>query len=107
MISILNKLTNQRWDLPDAIAAQPFFLGAHPYAPGDYEVRNGSGTPLIVVYDSVLHTTVPPQSRWSVSTNENLYSWYPVAVDYAVWTSWFRGGQGWPGWAPVAQIGNI
>lgn len=107
MITLTNVLTLEKWDMPDAISAQPFYLSYPPWPPGDYNVRNGSGNSLVLVYDSMLTVVVPPGVVWSVSTNENLYSWYPVAVDFAAWTSRLRGGQGWMGWAPVNQMKNI
>jgi hypothetical protein len=104
MITIINVLTNERRHLPDSINANPLFLGP-PYAPGSYDIRNGSTGDLTVVFDGMLHVTVPAGSRWNVSNNENLYSWKPVGVDYAAWTTGglFRGIWG-AGWAPTASV---
>lgn len=105
MITITNVLTGERRNLPDSANAQPIFLGP-PYAPGMYDIRNGSTGPLAIVYDSVLHVVVPAQSNWSISNNENLYSWAQVETDSAAWTtaSFARGimGAGWA--APVVPI---
>ena len=99
MITITNVLTGERHNLPDSVNSDPIFLGP-PYAPGMYDITNGSAGPLAIVYDSVLHVVVPPQSRWSVSNNENLYSWAQVETDSAAWTtlSFARGIMG-AGWA--------
>lgn len=98
MITILNVLTGERRNLPDSTRA--IFLGP-PYAPGMYDVINGSPAPLAIAYNNVLRVLVPPQSRWSVSNNENLYSWLQVDHDSAAWTtaSFARGLMG-AGWAP-------
>ena len=104
MITITNILTNEQRHLPDAINANPLFLGP-PYSPGSYDIRNGSSGALTVVFDSMFHVTIPAQSRWNVSNNENLYSWHPVGVDYAAWTTtgFARGWWG-AGWAPEAAV---
>ena len=86
MITITNVLTGEKRNLPDSVNAAPLFLGP-PYAPGMYDIRNGSSGPLTVVFDSVLRVTVPAQSLWSVSNNENLYSWLQVEADFAAWTT--------------------
>jgi hypothetical protein len=83
MIVILNTLTNERWDLPNPAAASTLQLGAHPYAPGLYSVRNGSGFALTVVYGSLMVATVAAGSARRVNTNENLYSWLQVEHDYS------------------------
>lgn len=107
MITLTNVLTNERWDLPDAINSEPLHIGRNPpWPPGDYSIRNGSTGELIVVYDNLLTVRIPAGRQWAVSSNENLYSWYPVGVDFAANSSIFR-GQWWAGWAPVAPVGNI
>lgn len=104
MITITNVLTGERRNLPDSVNAQPLFLGP-PYAPGMYDIRNGSAGALTVVFDSLLRVTVPAQSLWSVSNNENLYSWDQVEAGSAAWTSssFARGILG-AGWAPAQPI---
>ena len=115
MIVLINRLTRERWDLPDSINAQPFYLAQRPYGVGVFDVINGSSGPFTVVYDSMFNAVVPAGARWSISTNENMYSWFPVGVDYAVFAAseLVRGTKfginppGMYGWAPPAQVGNI
>jgi hypothetical protein len=108
MITLFNVLTRERWELPDAIASAPLYLANPPWPPGSYDIRNGSTSALTVVYDSFLRAVIPAGARWNVSTNENLYSWFPVGVDYAAWTTFAVGRGLWgAGWAPVARVGNI
>jgi hypothetical protein len=100
MIVLFNVLTRERWELPDSYSAQPLYLANPPWPPGSYDIRNGSTGPLTVVYDSVLTAVIPAGTRWNVSTNENLYSWFPVGVDYASWTTGAVGRGIWgAGWA--------
>lgn len=105
MITLLNVLTGERWDLPDTASLQPLHISYPPYPPGEYDVKNGSGAPLTVVYDSVIpgllgsvagnpKSTVPAAAMWNVCTNENTRSWRDWCPDNSVWRypgSW-RGG---------------
>jgi hypothetical protein len=103
MITVTNILTGEQRNLPNSVStAGPLFLGP-PYSPGSYDILNGSANALTVVFDSMFHVTIPAGSRWNVSNNENLYSWKPVGVDYAAWTTSGL-ARGVAGWAPVARV---
>lgn len=115
MITIINRLTRERWELPDSVNTQPFYLAQKPYGVGVFDVINGSAGNLTVRYDSVVTAVIPAGVRWSISTNENMYSWYPVGVDFAVFAAseLARGIMfginpiDQYGWAPPHPVGNI
>lgn len=92
-ITLTNSDTGQVWVLPNSVsAAGTLYLGFPPYPQGDYVIANGSGATLTTRH--VITASVPAGATKSVSTKHGMYSWIPVAVDYAVWNSAKRGNNG-------------
>lgn len=81
-VSLTDVLTNRRWTLPNSAVATPIYIGTYP--PGRYDIRNGSGSNIVVVVGTGNYATIPPNQTWNIATQENDRSVQPCP-DYVVW----------------------